>query len=159
MVGNQYLGPLSVSTLGNKYLLIVDYFSKWMRAHPIPNQEAKKVAYLSCLWFCDTYQRDSFWPGGATSRLHCSRTFVQTTPYKPQSDGMVERFNRTLESRLAMYVQDHQCDWDCNLPYLMMAYRSREVYRSEHSKSDVQEKHTTSSLQASTSHEWVTWHE
>ena len=32
----------------NKYLLVVvDYFTKWPEAYPIPNQEAITVAYLS----------------------------------------------------------------------------------------------------------------
>ena len=39
----------------------------------------------------------------------------------PQSDGMVERFNRTIESQLAMFVEDHQRDWDY---LLLMAYRT-----------------------------------
>ena len=39
------LGPLPISDLGNKYLLIVeDCFSKWTEVYPIPNQEAKTVA-------------------------------------------------------------------------------------------------------------------
>ena len=39
------LGPLPVSDSGNKYLLIVvDYFTKWPEAYPLPNQEASTVA-------------------------------------------------------------------------------------------------------------------
>ena len=51
---------------------------------------------------------------------------TRTTPYHPKSDGMVERFNKTLASMLRAYVGDHQRDWDTHLPYLMMAYRSAE---------------------------------
>jgi hypothetical protein len=51
---------------------------------------------------------------------------TRTTPYHPKSDGMVERFNRTLEAMLSAYVSDHQRDWDSHLPYAMMAYRSAE---------------------------------
>ena len=49
---------------------------------------------------------------------------TRTTALHPQSDGMVERYNRTLENQLATFVQDHQKDWDLHLPLLLMSYRS-----------------------------------
>ncbi|XP_028514874.1 uncharacterized protein LOC114575043 [Exaiptasia diaphana] len=49
---------------------------------------------------------------------------TRTTPLRPQSDGMVERFNRTLKNMLSKFVKDNVSDWDCHLPLLMMAYRS-----------------------------------
>ena len=51
---------------------------------------------------------------------------TRTTPYHPQSDGMVERFNRTLTTVLSAYVNEHHRDWDKQIPYIMMAYRSAE---------------------------------
>ena len=50
-------------------------------------------------------------------------TKTRTTPLRPQSDGMVERFNRTLEATLSKFVSQNQKDWDQQLPLLMMAYR------------------------------------
>ena len=47
---------------------------------------------------------------------------IRMTPLHPQSDGMVERFNRTLETQLSMFVEGDQRDWDQLVPLMMMAY-------------------------------------
>lgn len=54
--------------------------------------------------------------------LHIKKT--RSTPYHPQSDGIMERFNKTLVTMLSAYVNDHHSDWDEHLPYVMMAYRT-----------------------------------
>ena len=37
---------------------------------------------------------------------------TRTTPYHPQSDGLVERFNRTLEDMLSKVVDENHKNWD-----------------------------------------------
>ena len=49
---------------------------------------------------------------------------TRTTPFHPQSDGLVERFNRTLVDMLSKAVREDQTDWDEQLPLVMLAYRS-----------------------------------
>ena len=49
---------------------------------------------------------------------------TRTTALHPQSDGMVERFNRTLENQLAVFVEKHQQDWDDHVALILLAYRS-----------------------------------
>ena len=49
---------------------------------------------------------------------------TRTSPYRSQSDGLVERFNLTLQQMLASYVNEQRNDWDDHLPYMCMAYRS-----------------------------------
>ncbi|KAL5475730.1 hypothetical protein EMCRGX_G025580 [Ephydatia muelleri] len=45
MVAIDILGPLPVTLAGNKYILVAaDYFSKWIEAYAIPNQEATTIA-------------------------------------------------------------------------------------------------------------------
>ena len=39
------MGPLPTSTSGNKYILILgDYFTKWVEAYLLENQQAETVA-------------------------------------------------------------------------------------------------------------------
>ena len=48
---------------------------------------------------------------------------IQTTPYNPQTDGLVEHFNQILKSMLQKVVAKEGMDWDKLLPYLLFAYR------------------------------------
>ena len=47
---------------------------------------------------------------------------TRTTPYDLTSDGLVERFNRTLLMMLAMFAVEHLDDWEYLLPAVMMVY-------------------------------------
>lgn len=131
------LGELPRTERGNRYILVVsDYFTKWTESFAMPNMEARTVA--------DIMVREVITRFGASSTIHldqgkqfkghvfsemCKLLHIKktrTTPYHPQSDGMVERFNRTLIRMLRSYVNDHHSDWDDHLPFVMMAYRSVE---------------------------------
>ncbi|GFV17973.1 retrovirus-related Pol polyprotein from transposon 412 [Trichonephila clavipes] len=47
---------------------------------------------------------------------------TKTTPLHPQSDGMVERFNRTILNNLSLMVSKNQQDWDQKV--LSFCYRT-----------------------------------
>ena len=46
------------------------------------------------------------------------------SPYHPESDGMIERFNRTCLMMLSMFVNDRRDNWHELLPFIMHAYRT-----------------------------------
>ena len=48
---------------------------------------------------------------------------LSTTPYHPQANGLVERFNGTLKRMLQIFAQDEPGKWDKLIPYLLFAYR------------------------------------
>ncbi|KAL7841346.1 hypothetical protein SRHO_G00250370 [Serrasalmus rhombeus] len=62
--------------------------------------------------------------GGAEvcQRLGVRKT--RTTPLHPQSDGLVERFNKTLATQLAILADKHQRDWDRHLPLVLWSCRA-----------------------------------
>ncbi|UYV64922.1 K02A2.6-like [Cordylochernes scorpioides] len=128
-------GPFPVTEGGNKYILVaMDYSTKWPEAYAIPNQEATTVAKvlmdnLICRFGVPlelhSDQGRNFEAGvfQELCRLLGIRK-TRTTPLHPQSDGMVERFNKTMEEHLSKVVEQHQRDWDVRLPPFLMAYRA-----------------------------------
>ena len=48
---------------------------------------------------------------------------LRTSPYHPQTNGLVERFNATLKEMLQKSATEDGKDWDRLLSYLLFAYR------------------------------------
>ncbi|CAK1594350.1 unnamed protein product [Parnassius mnemosyne] len=128
-------GPFPESESGNKYFMVVmDYFTKWPEVFAIPNQETSTVA--------DKLVHEVFCRFGVPLEIHSDqgRSFesqifqepcrvmgthkTRTTSYHPQSDGMVERFNQTLERYLAKVGEKRQRDWDRHIQPFLLSYRS-----------------------------------
>lgn len=54
----------------------------------------------------------------------CDTRLAMSTAFHPQTDGLTERGNRTLENMLRIYVNDRHNDWDQHLPALEFAYNN-----------------------------------
>ena len=117
LVAVDILGPLPESRQGNSYLLVVaDYFTRWMEAYPIPNQEAITVAkvltneYFLCFSPPEQLHSDQGRQFEADVLIEiCKLLGIQktrTTAYL-QSDGLVECFNRTLLSMLSTMIGEY----------------------------------------------------
>ncbi|KAL5011956.1 hypothetical protein ScPMuIL_010507 [Solemya velum] len=48
---------------------------------------------------------------------------LSSTPYHPQTNGLVEKFNGTLKTMLKTYAMSESRNWDKHLPYVLFAYR------------------------------------
>ncbi|GBN20330.1 hypothetical protein AVEN_131313-1 [Araneus ventricosus] len=126
-----------LTSKGNQYILVLmDYFTKWPEAIPIPDMEASTVAvelvrgWISCygvsmILYSD--QGTNF--NSALFTEPCKRLGIlktRTTTLHPESDGMVEIFNRMILNHLSVFVTRNQIDWDRHLPLFLLAYRSAE---------------------------------
>lgn len=129
------MGPFTEMERGNKHIMVVsDYFTRWSEEYVIPNQEAVTVAkklveeFVLKLGVPRSIHSDQ----GRHFEYSLFREMcnllqmnkTRTTPYNPQSDGLVERMNRTLINMLSLFVDVNQRNWDEILPYVMMSYRS-----------------------------------
>ena len=144
LVAMDILGPLPESPAGNTHVLIVaDYFTRWTEAYAIPNQEATIVAQKLVDEFFFRFsppeqlhsdQKRNF--ESEVIPMICKLLGVvksQTTPYHPQSDGLVERYNRTLLTMLATAVREHPFKWEEHLHRLCLAYNTSVNPTTRHS--------------------------
>lgn len=133
-VGIDISGPYNTTHSGNRYILVVsDYFTKWVEAYPMKDQEAKTVAEVLVKEFISRK--------GVPMIIHSdqgrnfeSKLFEQmchlfgikktrTTAFRPSGNGLVERFNRTLNEMLCTTTRENPLTWDQRIPLLTMAYR------------------------------------
>eukprot|EP00731_Ephydatia_muelleri_P004053 Em0002g229a len=127
------VGPLPRSRAGNKYILVIcDYATRYPEAVPLKSIDAESVAEELIKVFARMgVPREILTDQGAnfTSQLLAElyRLLqvhpIRTSPYHPQTDGLVERFNQTLKSMLRKTGTDGGKEWDKKIPYLLFAYR------------------------------------
>jgi hypothetical protein len=74
------------------------------------------------LYTFSLYEKPSFIIFSAETEYISTRSWYRNK----QSDGLVERFNHTIEDMLSKAVRCGQRNWDENFPLLMLAYRCSE---------------------------------
>lgn len=135
MVGVDTVGPLPLTERKNQYLTaFTDHFTKWVEVFATPRANSLTMAKL--------FVEEIICRHGAPQKLlsdrgaaflsrmsrHLYRLLnvrkVNTSAYHPQTDGLNERYNKTVIIMLSMYVSDHQKDWDVYLPYVRFAYNT-----------------------------------
>ena len=126
---------LPKSQNGNKYAIVfVDYLTKWPEVFATKDQTALTIAQLLVEHVIVRHgvpaellsDRGAAFLSGLMQEVYSLMGIhkANTTAYHPQTDGLVERFNRTLIDMLAKTVEPGGRDWDTRLPYVLFAYRA-----------------------------------
>ncbi|KAE9525308.1 hypothetical protein AGLY_014376 [Aphis glycines] len=129
------VGPLPTTLSSNNYILTMqDDLSKYTLGVPIPNHQANTVAEAFVIHFvCVHGIPGTILTDQGTDFL--SKTFtevckllkinkVNTSPFRPQTNGGLERSHRTLAEYLRYYVDKNLNNWDHLLPYAFFVYNS-----------------------------------
>jgi len=116
------LGPFPASYKGNKYLLVISDFTKWVETFPLKNFKASTIAEVFVNQVVSRF--------GVPLELHTdqgrncdSRIFKELSrllgikktrkiPFHPQFNGLVERQHQTLTNYLAKFFSENQRDWN-----------------------------------------------
>lgn len=123
VVGIDHLGPFPKSDDGNRYVIVAtDYLTKWVEVEAVPDTSAVHLV---------TFVNKHLVLRHGTPRLiisdrgtsFMSRTFgcalrdygiehAAASPYHPQTNGLVERTNRSIGDILAAFVNKSHKNWD-----------------------------------------------
>ena len=131
-------GNIKKSRNGYEYILtVMDYFRKWAEAYPIRDHKPTTVARV-LLGNCFTrlgMPEEIISDQGAEFEVElftelCKSLNVsklRTSPYRPSTNGMIERYQRTLNQMLGKVVDETQSDWNMHVPAAAAAYRASEL--------------------------------
>ena len=107
------VGELPRTTTGYKYILIVDYATRYPEAIPLRNTSSKTIADALVQYYCrvgipEELVSDqgsnfiSYLMAQLYDQLGIAK--IQTSVYHPEANGLVERFNGTLKQMLKKFV-------------------------------------------------------
>ena len=128
-------GPLPITERGNAFLLVaIDRYTRYVEAWPMVEQTTKTVTWTFVNgWVCRHgipmvvgSDRGSPFVSQLASNIYKELGIkrIKTTAYHPQSNGLVERFNKTLKYMLKVWGNENQDDWDMFYMHAVFSYNT-----------------------------------
>ncbi|CAL9690844.1 unnamed protein product [Knipowitschia caucasica] len=136
LVGMDLIGKVVKTEAGNEYIAVmIDYFTKWSEAYPLPSKTAADVAQCILKFFYRfgapkrilTDQGKEF--VNELNKELCKMLNIERSlcaPYHPQTNGLVEKHNGTIQRALCKLVSERPETWDTYLDPVMFGIRTKK---------------------------------
>ncbi|CAF3858733.1 unnamed protein product [Rotaria magnacalcarata] len=126
---------IPTSRRGNKYIIsITDILSKFVIAKAVRDCTANTAArFLQEEVICKYGTPKCILTDNGTHFISTMMeqllqqlgiTHLYSTPYHPQTNGQIERFNGTMDAKIAALSNQHRSDWDDQLPFVIFNYNT-----------------------------------
>lgn len=135
VIGIDLYGPLPLSASGKRWVVTaVDHLTRYAETAALPSGSAEEIAtfFLEAIFLRHGAPRVLLSDRGKAflSKLledvlrTCNTIHKTTTSYHPQTNGLTERFHRTLSDMISMYINADHTNWDTILPFVTFAYNT-----------------------------------
>jgi transposase InsO family protein len=136
LVSMDFHGPINpTSRRGNKYIIsLTDVLSKFVVTKAVRDNTAETVVRFlkediitkfgtpHCIL---TDNGTHFTSSLTNELLKCiGTTHLYSTPYHPQTNGQIERYNSTMDAKIAALSNLRKTDWDDQLPFVTFNYNT-----------------------------------
>lgn len=121
-IGMDLVGPVVKSARGHQHILVIlDYATRYPEAIPLRNTSAKAIAKELVQVFSRVgIPKEILTDQGTPFMSRVTKelcilykiSHLRTSVYHPQTDGLVERFNKTLKNMLKKVVDKDGRNWD-----------------------------------------------
>lgn len=135
VIGIDLYGPLPSTSTGHRWIVTaVDHLTRFAETAPLRAGSASEVAdlFLQAIFLRHGPPRTLLSDRGRTllssvlaEVLRAAGTIHKTTSsYHPQTNGLTERFHRTLSDMISVYINPDHRNWAAILPFVTYAYNT-----------------------------------